>query len=86
MQRNQINAVWAQVLRRPRWEQVAVAVWLTILLVVCLRCLVSSQSSTVYPIFAQAARNWLDGTDLYSPGHDPYRYSPFVTTDRKSVV
>ena len=26
MQRNQINPVWAQVLRRPRWEQVALAV------------------------------------------------------------
>jgi hypothetical protein len=36
------------------------------------------RTSTVYIIFADAARNWSNGQDLYRFSPEPYRYSPFV--------
>jgi hypothetical protein len=64
--------------RLGRWEQAAVAVWLLLLLGIMLRGFAKPHSNTVYPIFAEAARHWLVGEDLYRPVGDPYRYSPLV--------
>lgn len=63
-----------------RWLPVAaVSVWAVILLGISLRGLPWSRSSGVYPIFAEAARRWLVGDDLYLPSMQPYRYSPPAT-------
>src|SRR5205814_244924 len=38
-------------------------------------------SNTVFPIFADAGRNWLAGADLYGPpkpGLDQFRYTPAI--------
>jgi hypothetical protein len=61
-----------------RWQQLAIAVWIVILLAITARCLFAPRANSVYPIFAGAARNWLAGVDLYRSGGDPYRYSPLV--------
>jgi hypothetical protein len=43
------------------------------------RVLVSGRCHSVYPIYAEAARAWMAGTDLYNrPTGDPFRYSPLV--------
>src|SRR5258707_481572 len=60
------------------WERLGVTVWTTLLLVVCVRGLLSPQRS-VYPIFSAAARHWMSGDDLYGKVDAPYRYSPLAT-------
>jgi hypothetical protein len=64
------SALWA-----PRFAHY---IWAAILIVICVRGLLSPRTNSVYPIFAGAARNFLAGTDLYSPTEGPYRYSPLV--------
>ncbi len=64
------------------WRRLAVAAWVAVLLAVCGRVLVSGRHS-VYPIFADAGRSWLHGSELYPetcrPGlKDRFRYSPAV--------
>jgi len=59
------------------WVYVAATLWALILVVVCCRVIVSPYGSSVYPIYADAARNWLAGLDLYGEGSG-YRYSPLV--------
>jgi hypothetical protein len=62
-----------------RWNRLAVAVWLFVILVICGRVALRPRSHNVYPIFATAARHWLAGADLYSTNEEfPYRYSPGV--------
>jgi len=61
------------------WERTAAIVWVLILLAICGRLLLSSRNPGVYPIFVEAARNWLQGQDLYRPVGEPYRYSPLTT-------
>src|SRR5437879_5433130 len=61
-----------------RWQRLAIAIWATILIVICIRGLLSARANSVYPIFAEAARNFLNGTDLYRATMEPYRYSPLV--------
>jgi hypothetical protein len=51
---------------------------MAILLAVTVRCLVNPRANSVYPVFANAARNWLAKGDLYELVGDPYRYSPLV--------
>ena len=58
--------------------QVAVVVWLAILVVVSMRGFMAPRAHSVYPIFADAARHWLAGADLYRPTGEPFRYSPLV--------
>src|SRR5207245_341131 len=68
-------------LRAPRSAQpqrLAISIWATILIVICIRGLLNPRANSVYPIFAGAARSFLAGTDLYSPVQGPYRYSPLV--------
>jgi hypothetical protein len=68
------------VTRSPRHIVIlSVAVWSLILLAISTRVLIAQKPSSVYPLFASAARRWLDGADLYRAAGDPYRYSPLVT-------
>src|SRR5437016_12515764 len=64
-----------------RWIQFTVAIWLIGLLAVTVRIVVQPQRGTVYPIFAQAGQDWVDGVGLYGKtnrGLDQFRYSPLV--------
>lgn len=64
-----------------RRQKAAGCIWAAALLFCCVKTFVAPQSHNVYPIFANAARKWLAGEDLYRlrPGLDVYRYSPLVT-------
>jgi hypothetical protein len=62
-----------------RWQQLALGMWLGILLIISGRAVLSQRAHGVYPIFAEAGRHWVEGTELYRPGVEPYRYSPLVT-------
>jgi hypothetical protein len=66
-----------------RWRRLAVAAWMAVLVVVCARPLLSARANGVYPIFAEAGRDWLRGTELYPEPCRPhvpdrFRYSPAV--------
>jgi hypothetical protein len=63
-----------------RWERTAIGVWAIILVVTGVRPLVTPQDHTVYPIFVEAARRWLDSAPLYQTTNDPYRPSPLFGT------
>jgi hypothetical protein len=60
------------------WQRLAISLWATILLVLCLRGLLNGRSNSVYPIFAEAGRRFLAGVDLYRGEGGQYRYSPLV--------
>jgi hypothetical protein len=66
------------------WEKGALAAWLLVLGVVCVRAVVWPHTHSLYPIFADAARHWCAGESLYrhaapaAGGLDVYRYSPLV--------
>lgn len=62
-------------------ERCAILIWTVALLVILGRSLLTTRGQGVYPIFAQAARHWCEGTDLYGaqPNNlDVFRYSPAV--------
>jgi hypothetical protein len=59
------------------WQRLAAVVWLVLVTVIAVRGWLSP-SNTVYPIYAQAARDWVAGDDIYLPRGSPYRYSPLV--------
>src|SRR6266702_1153946 len=71
-------------LPRSKWRELSLVTKCTSLvwsLAVCIplaRAVLAPHSSTVYVIFADAARNWSTGQDLYQFSPEPYRYSPFV--------
>ena len=51
---------------------------------VCVRALIQTHRNSVFPIFADAGQNWIEGKDLYDEHFfelsiDQYRYSPLVT-------
>jgi hypothetical protein len=64
--------------------RLAIVLWAAVLAGVCVKTLLSPRSHSCYPIFAGAARNWVEGLPLYSPGGPPspdldcYRYSPLI--------
>jgi hypothetical protein len=61
-------------------ERLAAAAWVGILLAVCGRVLLSDRSPSVYPLYAQAARHWIEGAAVYDHlSGEPYRYSPLAT-------
>src|SRR5262245_49755812 len=66
------------------WEKWAVAAWVLVIGVAALRALAWPRTHSVYPIFAQAARNWQEGQPLYAQAAptagawDVFRYSPLV--------
>src|SRR5205809_761735 len=55
-----------------------VLVWTTIVLAISIRGLLQARANSVYPIFADAARHFLAGADLYGANGSAYRYSPLV--------
>jgi Glycosyltransferase family 87 len=56
-------------------------VWALALVLLGGNALLRPHRHSVYPIFAEAGRRWLDGADLYQPvpDLDAYRYSPAAT-------
>jgi hypothetical protein len=62
------------------WQRIAVGVWALALVVLGGKALLRPHSNSVYPIFADAGRHWLEGSDLYEmpPDRDAYRYSPLI--------
>jgi hypothetical protein len=59
-------------------------IWAVLLGVLLVRAYLQPAKNTVYPIFANAVREWHEGIDLYDPRfyhgvHDKYRYAPIVT-------
>jgi hypothetical protein len=71
-------------LRRSKWRELdmvskwAIVVWSLAICIPLARAALAPHASTVYVIFADAARNWSAGQDLYQFSPEPYRYSPFV--------
>jgi hypothetical protein len=71
-------------LARSKWQEMAVVtkcaivVWSLAVCIPLTRAALAPHASTVYVIFADAARNWSAGQDLYQLSPEPYRYSPFV--------
>jgi hypothetical protein len=62
---------------------VAVILWASLIVAVCVRGAIQQNTHSLYPTFAAAGAHWLDGTSLYywagtEPGLEPYRYSPLV--------
>src|SRR5206468_1092415 len=60
------------------WRQGCTAAWAITVAVCCARPLLSDRGSSVYPIFATAARSWVAAADLYLPTDELYRYSPGI--------
>src|SRR5690349_357426 len=64
-------------------EKTALWLWAGVLAVITWRAFFFPHVHTVYPIFSNAARNWLASDDAYYPtvdkDLDQYRYSPLVT-------
>ena len=58
----------------------AIIFWSIAFLVLCVRTLVIKvDTHSVFPVFTSAARNWLNGGDLYVRGRaEDFRYSPIV--------
>ncbi|HMF17612.1 MAG TPA: hypothetical protein VKE98_10420, partial [Gemmataceae bacterium] len=69
---------------RTAWAAWAVALWMAVLVVICLKTALWPRSHSLFPIFAHAARNWRAGAKLYrgagseAAGQDCYRYSPLI--------
>lgn len=65
---------------RLRWNMVLL-LWLVLLIAIACRSAWSPQRNSVYPIYADAGRNWLAGQTCYGylrPDHDIFRFSPVV--------
>jgi hypothetical protein len=66
------------------WFRVMLGTWIVLCVLMCVRSYVVVHRNSVYPIFSDAARNWVAGKNLYDEhflavGLDQYRYSPIVT-------
>jgi hypothetical protein len=59
------------------WAHVAVAAWGAVILGVGAHAYLHPQSHTVFDVYRDAARKWWTGQDMYEPGRELYRYSPF---------
>lgn len=60
------------------WSRVAVAAWAVVVVVVCSHAVLRPGRNSVYPIFAEAGRDWRAGGELYEEDMAPFRYSPAV--------
>src|SRR5262245_46832889 len=66
------------------WMRLAIIAWTIILVGVSIRILIWPQHHNIFPIFAGAGQDWVNGEDLYfvepSNRHrlDHFRYSPLV--------
>src|SRR5262249_20400075 len=61
--------------------QIALVVWMVILVAISGRLLLAKRSNSVYPIFSAAGAAWLAGETVYrdpTPELDQFRYSPSV--------
>ena len=60
------------------WKKFAFAAWAIAIVVVCVRigCSRTATWQDVYPVYDSAARNWINGVDLYRNTAFDYRYSP----------
>lgn len=69
--------------RAVHFGRLVFGLWIAVLLIVCVRSFFYPRTHSVYPIFAQAGRDWMADDDAYFPGKDrnldQYRYSPLVT-------
>jgi hypothetical protein len=70
-----VSAKWRSFSVTTKW---ALIVWSLVIVIPLARAAMAPRSNTVYIIFADAARNWSNGQDLYRASPEPYRYSPFV--------
>jgi hypothetical protein len=68
--------MWTRV--RGGWPEAAALVWGLCLLSVAGHALCYPRAHTVYDIYADAARNWWAGEDIYARGREYYRYSPLL--------
>src|SRR5262249_30111439 len=61
-------------------QRAAVLLWAVALVLLGGKALLWPHRHSVYPIFADAGRNWREAADLYHApdGREPYRYSPLV--------
>jgi hypothetical protein len=63
--------------------QTVIGLWTLALVIICFRTFFFPNTHSVYPIFSNAARNWLAGEDAYFPTDhrnlDQYRYAPVIT-------
>jgi hypothetical protein len=59
--------------------RIAVILWSAILAVVAVRVLLKPGAHSLFPIFVDAAQNWMRGVDVYGAlAADVFRYSPLV--------
>jgi hypothetical protein len=73
--RDRLLVTWRGLHPALRW---ALAVWVLLVVAVTLRAAIATRGS-VFPIYAKAATNWLEGQDLYrTDGSAPFRYHPSV--------
>lgn len=65
---------------RLSWARLAAwALWTATIVVCSIRVLAQAEPrGTVYPVFAEAGRNWLEGNSLYGSSQFLFRYSPAV--------
>jgi hypothetical protein len=65
---------------RLRWDSVTFAVlaWIGLLTGIAVHAHLHPATHTVFDIYAQAARNWWAGRDLYVRQNDYFRYSPLL--------
>jgi hypothetical protein len=65
------------------WTRTAVAVWLLVVVIVCVRGIVQPEMHSLYPTYARAGGEWLQRGIVYhaqwAAPYDQYRYSPLVT-------
>ncbi len=70
-----LDALVRYFLRLRHWQRLALVAWFVLLAGVGLRLGLRPRTQTVYPIFAQAGRDWMDGEDVYRldrcPGAPP---------------
>jgi Glycosyltransferase family 87 len=62
------------------WVNLAIGIWSLAFILLCGRTLVLKiDHHSVYPVFTNAAQNWIDGTRLYKVAStEEFRYSPLV--------
>lgn len=72
-----------------RPERAAAVVWGLVAAAITVRVLVAApHSHNVFPVYRQAAWNWVEGHDLYAPqpGLDVFHYSPLVAAGTVPVA
>jgi hypothetical protein len=60
------------------WLRLTAVAWAAVVLIVCAHALLRPHRNSVYPIFAEAGRDWSAGGELYEEDMAPFRYSPAV--------